>query len=195
MVITDNQGWLVREPVWDVYSAEGEWFYFFVRCLLAYTNSVNMSPDKIQPLVDEIVKTLHPLIPDENGLTHNRPALERFVRATQLACNMSISSMRRGRRNLIPNEFAAYLRRNCRGKLSFIEACRRVKNNHPMISDREVYPCLTYLSVLKMLHLAVGALYRRVDPNFVVNDKPLSEYYQNFKDHYAFETVFGFLTD
>lgn len=155
--------------------------------MLVGVDAANLDPAMTQNLKDAIGTALVPFTPikDQNGNTQEPEALETLTTAVSFATEKDL---------LVPNVFAAYQRRNCKSKLGYAGACKLVKNYYPEgIGEDFVNDSLSYLNDLNALRLAVRALYRKLDPNLVVNGKPLSEHYQNFKDHYAFETVFGYI--
>lgn len=63
----------------------------------------------------------------------------------------------------------------------------------PFGDTQDLSSKLKFLSDLRQLRLSVNAMYKVVDPNYVFNDKPLSSWYKEFKKHYAYETIFGFI--
>lgn len=155
-------------------------------CLLAGIGDDKLNSPEIEQLKQDVYEAFEPFYPHlkEDGLPENPDSLDFLVTAVFLAQEKG---------ELVPNEFKIYIRSKCMSKLRYSEAKRAVERFHPYASKEDIQDQLDYLNDLRRLRLAVKALYQKVDPKLVVNDKSLSRRYKEFKNHYAYETVFGFI--
>lgn len=190
MLLKDFLGEPLEEPEWSEHSVNNHWFSFFYGCLSAGVEDAKLNSPEIWELQKEIYQASVPFqsFTNKDRLPEEPPSLEVLSYAVQL-CEMGTG--------LEPQEFQAYRKRGCKGQLSYLEAKQGIERFFaPMLFDesskQELQTRLEYLQDLRRLRFVVKTLYKKLDPYFVVNGKPLSMYYQDFRDHYAFETVFGF---
>lgn len=94
---------------------------------------------------------------------------------------------------LASNEFVDYAQHGFKAKLSYQEARNIIEqglNTHCVGIQTLQEECLSYLENLNRLHVAAEKLYKLTQPQFIYQGKTLQELMREFKDHYAFETVF-----
>lgn len=94
---------------------------------------------------------------------------------------------------LVSGEFVDYAQRGFKAKLSYQEACNLIEeglNTHCVGIQPLQEECLMYLENLNRLHVAADKLYKLAQPQFIYQGQTLQKLMQEFKNHYAFETVF-----
>lgn len=175
---------------WEINTAYGSWLGFFLLGL-----EQGILEDKLNmPETEQILSNLDKSFSvfegsvDEVWAGESSKTLEIFVNAVILISQQDYERC--------PKEFKAYVNNGCKSSLSYQQAklcLQQGKNFFFPFINRVLTQMVRFLNDLRRLRRAVSALYELADPQRVLYDKPLSAWYKEFKDHYAYETVFGFI--
>lgn len=179
-------GFPVEDVEWHPSSVGSLWPSVFELCLMTQLKQFN-HPKWGDVLLERVRQAYEPFLKksDDEQIIVTHPFLEHLITAVYISQNPQGT--------LVPNVFKAYIRRKCKSKLGYSEAKKAIQRYHPSMPEDDLKFFFGYLDALKELRTAVRDLYKHLDPYLVINDKPFSKRYQEFKDNYAYETVFGFI--